>query len=77
MRKGEFGNGYIKIFAPWYKFPRCWTALELEKLPNPCAQLSEGWRRESNCVWDDLKLSPEQIKWYHLVLRSRSAAATR
>ena len=69
MKKGEFGNSYIKIFAPWYKFPRCWTALEPgETAESLRAVIEKAGDEKAIRVWDDLKLSPEQIKWYHLVL---------
>lgn len=69
--KGEVGNGYIKIFAPWYVFPRCWS--EFTEGDNP-AKLAERLKKAGDDkairLWKELKLQPEQVKWYHEMLFS-------
>lgn len=69
-RGGYFGNGYIKIFAPWYKFPRCWTALEDgETVESLRLKIEKAGDDKALRIWEQLGLEPERVKWFHDVLQ--------
>ncbi len=69
FENGTYGNGYIKIFAGWYRFPRCWTALEPgENAEIIRLRLKAAGDDKAIRIWDQLGLKPEQIKWFHEVL---------
>lgn len=69
MKAGKFGNGFIKLFCPWYLFDRCRTALESGETPAMLAQrIQKAGDEKAMRVWSQLKLAPEQIKWFHEVL---------
>lgn len=66
---GKYGNGYIKIFAGWYRFPRCWTKLDPGETPETLRKkIADAGDSKALRIWDQLNLQPEQIKWYHEVL---------
>ncbi|HYF35440.1 MAG TPA: hypothetical protein VD994_09140 [Prosthecobacter sp.] len=69
-KAGKWGNGYIKIFAPWFRFPRCWTAL----LPGEEHTLVETIRAAGDAkalrVMEEFKLPLERVKWYHQILNA-------
>jgi len=68
-QKGEVGNGYIKIFAPWYVFPRCWSEFTDGDTPAKLAErLKKAGDDKAIRLWKELKLQPEQVKWYHEIL---------
>lgn len=69
-KSGKSGNGYVKIFAPWYVFP---SRESLE--PGEESHLEDRLRskdRKALLIRDRHKLSWEQIKWYHQKLMSAS-----
>jgi hypothetical protein len=70
MMAGERGNGYIKIFAPWFVFADSRTPLPpgrdqmwLRKL------LVSRADKKALQVWDKHDLEPEQVYWYHQLLK--------
>lgn len=68
-RAGTYGNGYIKIFAGWYRFARCWTELDPgETVESLRKRIADAGDTKALRIWSQLKLQPEQIKWYHEVL---------
>lgn len=68
-RAGTFGNGYIKIFAPWFKFKRCRTKLDAGETPDTLRKkIADANDTKALRVWEDLDLAPEQVKWFHEVL---------
>ncbi len=70
MAAGDVGNGYIRIFAPWYVFPDSWL-----ELPRDCdaawlhALLLRKNDKKALKVWDEHDLEPEQVYWFHRVLK--------
>lgn len=74
-KRGKVGNGYIKIFAPWFKFKRCRATLEEGETPD---KLREKLRLAGDTkalrIWAQLKLEPEQIAWYHNKLNAPECA---
>lgn len=68
--RGIYGNGYLKIFAGWYRFARCWTDLAPgETAESLRTNIEADGDTKALAVWDDLKLNPEQVKWFHEVLQ--------
>lgn len=74
-KAGKPGNGYIRIFAPWYVFPRCWSEFEDGDTPlKLAARMKEANDHKALRLWKTLKLKPEQVKWYHEMLFSPECA---
>lgn len=65
-RAGRWGSGYIRIFAPWFKFPRCWTDLEPgESVDALRDRMKKAGDTKALRVWAQYKLEPERAKWFH------------
>ena len=71
MKAGITGNGYIKIFAPWYIFGDSRTPLpagkDAEWLRGYLAKMTD---KKALKVWDDHNLDPEQVYWFHRKLKA-------
>lgn len=66
---GKYGNGYIKIFAGWYRFPRCWSKLDPGETPETLRKkIADAGDSKALRIWEQLNLEPERVKWYHEVL---------
>ena len=68
MKAGTKGNGYIRIFAPWHVFPDSTlplTAAEREGLRD---KLHLAADHKALRLWDELKLTPECVGYYHHLL---------
>jgi len=75
MKAGITGNGYIKIFAPWFIFGDSRRDLPPEKdaewLRYYLAKMGD---KKALKVWDDHDLEPEQVYWYHRKLKAPECA---
>jgi hypothetical protein len=67
---GELGNGYIKIFCPWFYFAD-------STLPLPPGMTPEALRKKLAAddpkalrVWQENNLTPEQAHWFHYKLNA-------
>jgi hypothetical protein len=71
MKAGIRGNGYIKIFAPWYAFHDSRRALPPGKDDGWLkAMLQKVHDKKALQVWETHKLCAEQVYWYHHKLKA-------
>lgn len=67
-RAGRFGNGYIKIFAPWYQFEECSKALEPGDETTLLMRVEKSGDVKALRVFHQYHLTLPQLKWYHEIL---------
>lgn len=75
MQQGIMGNGYIKIFSPWYVFGDSRRELPAGKDADWLRKhLDKVHDKKALKVWDDHNLDPEQVYWYHHKLKAPECA---
>src|SRR4029078_7551034 len=64
LKKGNRGNGYIRVFAPWYVFPDSWVPLTEEEKAALPAKLKAAKDFKALRIKEEFDLAWEQIEYY-------------
>lgn len=70
FQKGERGNGYIRVFAPWHVFPDSRVPLTPAERAAMPAKLSAAKDLKALRLQRELGLDWEQIEYYHRLLHA-------
>ena len=68
MQAGHKGNGYLRIFAPWHRFPDSTMPLTPQEKHGLRDKLTAAADTKALRLMDELGLAPESIAYYHHLL---------
>lgn len=70
FKSGNRGNGYIRVFAPWYVFSDSRVRLSDAERDSLEARLRKAKDFKALRIWRELGLDAEQIEYYHRLLNA-------